>query len=80
MAARLPELRGADVSNLKDIVPQVELDIEGSVVVIELHCSDAYAARVLFDDIAQRITSGTMVLRLAGERIMEGENANGQSQ
>lgn len=61
------------MANIANIVPEVELDINDNVVTLDLLCSDAYAARVLFDDLAEKITAGTLVLRLAGERITEGE-------
>jgi hypothetical protein len=54
--------------NLQDIVPQVAVDIEGKEVTIALICSDAYAARVLFEDVVAKITSGaSLKLQLRAE-------------
>lgn len=55
------------------LVPTVELDREGSIVIIELHCSDDLAAVVMFDDIAEKITSGRgLQLSLRGLIVSEG--------
>lgn len=53
--------------NISEIVPQVAVSCEKKIVLIKLICSDEYAARVLFDDVVSRITSGDgLKLRLHG--------------
>lgn len=56
------------MSSLREIVPEVTLDIADNVVVIELVCTDAYAARLLFEDIAERINGDGLLLKLRGMR------------
>jgi hypothetical protein len=45
------------VSSIRDIVPQVAVNLEGRIVQIELICSDEYAARVLFEDVIAKMRS-----------------------
>ena len=41
--------------DLAKLMPQMALDIKGKTVFVELICTDAYAARVLFDDLDSRL-------------------------
>lgn len=43
--------------NICDIVPQIAVSREKNTVVIELICSDEYAATVLFEDLVSKVTS-----------------------
>jgi hypothetical protein len=57
MAARLPQVRGADVKGLALVAPQIAISHEKSTVLIELICADSYGALVLYDDILSRMNS-----------------------
>lgn len=64
---------------MTDITPLIhtaEFDVQqaddGTAVVIRLVCSDAYAAEVLMEDLAQRAGSADgLTLKLMGLRIQE---------
>jgi hypothetical protein len=62
------------MSNIRDIVPQAAVSCDKKTVLIELICADEYAARVLFDDVVSRVTSGDgLKLRLRGRLEAESE-------
>lgn len=45
------------MSSLRDVVPELEMSVDGNVVSIDLVCSDAYAAQVFHDDLLERARS-----------------------
>lgn len=56
---------------LIDIIPQTAIDIDGSTVILELICTDALSARVLYEDLLQRIASDDgLTLKLRGEETV----------
>lgn len=62
------------ISSIADVVPKVQLAFNDTVVSIELHCTSAYAARLVFEDCAARMNGGdSLVLRIkadgAGEKV-----------
>lgn len=53
--------------NIKDIVPTIAIGVVGHTVVVELICTDGYAARILFDDMVSCAQSdGGMKLQFKG--------------
>jgi hypothetical protein len=44
-------------SSLTGIVTQVASSIDGNTVVLELICTDDYAAQIVLDDVRSRLTS-----------------------
>jgi hypothetical protein len=61
---------------LTRLIKQTAVSVDRCTVTIELTCSDAYGAHVLFDDVVGRITSKTgFVLKLRGE-IDAGDGAD----
>jgi hypothetical protein len=45
------------MSSIRDIVPQVAVSCEKKTVLIELICSDEYAAIILFEDVVAKMRS-----------------------